>query len=114
MVTTHYMDEAEYCSMVGIMRAGRLLALDEPGRLKKSLPGQVWEVTAEPLLAALKVMEGLPGVLRAALASDHLRLVANLEVDAGQISRGLEEAGLAVQSVKQGEASIEDVFMTLQ
>ena len=34
MVTTHYMDEAEYCSMVGIMRAGRLLALDEPGRLK--------------------------------------------------------------------------------
>ncbi len=114
MVTTHYMDEAEYCSMVGIMRAGRLLALDEPGRLKKSLPGQVWEVTAEPLLAALKVMEGLPGVLRAALASDHLRLVANLEVDAGQISRGLEAAGLAVQSVKQGEASIEDVFMTLQ
>ena len=113
MVTTHYMDEAEYCSMVGIMRAGRLLALDEPGHLKKSLPGQVWEVTAEPLLAALKVMESLPGVLRAALASDHLRLVASAEVDAGQISRSLEAAGLIVQSVKQGEASIEYVFMTL-
>jgi ABC-2 type transport system ATP-binding protein len=113
MVTTHYMDEAEYCSLVGIMRAGRLLALEEPDRLKSSLPGQVWEVSAEPLLAALKVLEGLPGVRRATLASDHLRLVASAEVDAAQISGGLAAAGLAVQSVHPGEPTIEDVFMTL-
>lgn len=113
MVTTHYMDEAEYCSLVGIMRAGRLLALDEPERLKSSLPGKVWEVSAEPLLAALKVLEGLPGVRRATLASDHLRLVASAEVDATQISGGLAAAGLAVQSVRPGEPTIEDVFMTL-
>ena len=113
MVTTHYMDEAEYCSLVGIMRAGRLLALEEPERLKASLPGKVWEVSAEPLLAALKVLEGLPGVRRATLASDHLRLVAAVEVDAEQISGGLATAGLAVHSVRPGEPTIEDVFMTL-
>jgi len=113
MVTTHYMDEAEYCSLVGIMRAGRLLALEEPGRLKSSLPGKVWEVSAEPLLAALKVLEGLPGVRRATLASDHLRLVASAEVDAPHISGGLAAAGLAVHSVHPGEPTIEDVFMTL-
>jgi ABC-2 type transport system ATP-binding protein len=113
MVTTHYMDEAEYCSLVGIMRAGRLLALEEPERLKSSLPGKVWEVSAEPLLAALKVLEGLPGVRRATLASDHLRLVASAEVDATQISGGLAAAGLSVQSVHPGEPTIEDVFMTL-
>jgi ABC-2 type transport system ATP-binding protein len=113
MVTTHYMDEAEYCSLVGIMRAGRLLALEEPERLKATLPGKVWEVSAEPLLAALKVLEGLPGVRRAALASDHLRLVAAVEVGAEQISGGLAAAGLAVQSVRPGEPTIEDVFMTL-
>jgi len=113
MVTTHYLDEAEYCSLVGIMRAGRLLALEEPERLKNSLPGKVWEVSAEPLLAALKVLEGLPGVRRAALASDHLRLVASAEVDAEQISGGLTAAGLATQSVRPGKPTIEDVFMTL-
>ena len=48
MVSTHYMDEAEYCGVVGIMRAGKLLALDEPERLKQALPGQVWEVAADP------------------------------------------------------------------
>jgi ABC-2 type transport system ATP-binding protein len=113
MVTTHYLDEAEYCSLVGIMRAGRLLALEEPERLRNSLPGKVWEVSAEPLLAALKVLEGLPGVRRATLASDHLRLVASAEVDAEQISGGLAAAGLAAHSVHPGEPTIEDVFMTL-
>lgn len=113
MVTTHYLDEAEYCSLVGIMRAGRLLALEEPGRLKSSLPGKVWEVSAEPLLAALKVLEGLPGVRRATLASDHLRLVASAEVDVEQISGGLAAAGLAAHSVRPGDPTIEDVFMTL-
>ena len=62
MVSTHYMDEAEYCAVVGIMRAGKLLALDEPERLKHALPGQVWEVAAEPLLPALERLETLPGV----------------------------------------------------
>jgi len=34
-VTTHYMDEAEYCDRVSIMVAGRIEALDSPGRLKE-------------------------------------------------------------------------------
>jgi len=34
-VTTHYMDEAEYCDRVSIMTDGRIIALDTPGQLKK-------------------------------------------------------------------------------
>ena len=40
LVTTHYMDEAEYCGRVGIMRDGKLLAMDSPSVLKRhTLPG---------------------------------------------------------------------------
>jgi len=35
-VTTHYMDEAEYCHRVSIMVDGRIAALDTPGKLKES------------------------------------------------------------------------------
>ncbi len=34
-VTTHYMDEAEYCDRVSIMVAGKIEALDSPGKLKE-------------------------------------------------------------------------------
>ena len=34
-VTTHFMDEAEYCHRVSIMRDGKLIALDTPGALKR-------------------------------------------------------------------------------
>jgi ABC-2 type transport system ATP-binding protein len=34
-VTTHYMDEAEYCDMISIMNEGKIVALDTPEKLKK-------------------------------------------------------------------------------
>ncbi len=34
-VTTHYMDEAEFCNRLSIMKDGRIVELDEPGRLKE-------------------------------------------------------------------------------
>jgi len=50
LVTTHYMVEAEYCERVGIMRDGKLLAMDTLSNLKKNIiPGDVWEVYSEPL-----------------------------------------------------------------
>jgi len=114
MVTTHYMDEAEYCSVVGIMRAGRLLAVDEPEKLKKRLPGLVWQIFAEPLLPALDIIEKLPGIIRASLASDHLRLIASPELKEEQIRHGLVEAGIQIQELQRGEPSMEDVFMAYQ
>jgi ABC-2 type transport system ATP-binding protein len=114
MVTTHYMDEAEYCSVVGIMRAGKLLAIDEPENLKGKLPGLVWEIFAEPLLPALDIVEKLPGIIRASLASDHLRLIAAEELKVEQIRQGLIAAGITIQDLQQGEPNMEDVFMAYQ
>ena len=53
--TTHYMDEAEFCGRVGIMRDGKLLAMDAPAQLKRTvIPGDVWELYAQPLQAGLE------------------------------------------------------------
>lgn len=113
MVSTHYMDEAEYCTQVGIMRAGRLLALDEPARLKAALPGQVWELYADPLLDALELVEGLPFVIRAGLASDHLRVIVANGGDAGLMRTLLTAQNIRIHTLAPGAPSMEDVFMAL-
>ena len=81
-VTTHFMDEAEYCGRVGMMREGKLLALDTPAELKKSaIPGDVWEVQAGSLQVALQASAGCAGVKRVGLAGDHLRLIYRARPD---------------------------------
>jgi ABC-2 type transport system ATP-binding protein len=113
-VTTHYMDEAEYCGRVGIMRDGRLLAIETPTWLKQhALPGLAWDVYAEPLLPALDALEGCPCVLRAGLVSDHLRAITPPEVDAATLEARLKDAGIPAVRIELVEPTLEDVFLAL-
>ncbi len=114
LVTTHYMDEAEYCERVGIMRDGRLLAMDAPGNLKKQVvPGDVWEVYASPLERALNTLRQADGVLRVGLAGDHIRTIVERGANHGALQRVLASAGLSVSSITPGEPTLEDVFLSV-
>jgi ABC-2 type transport system ATP-binding protein len=113
-VTTHYMDEAEYCNRVGVMRRGRLLAIDTPTALKRSsLPGKAWDVYGKPTLEALDALESLPDVVRAGLSADHLRAITAQDVDGGALATSLKARGVADVSVAPAEATLEDVFLAL-
>ncbi len=114
LVTTHYMDEAEYCGRVGMMREGRLLALDTPAVLKKqAVPGDVWEVSAGPLQVALNAHATCVGVLRVGLAGDHLRMITERGLSEDELRLGLKSAGLRVERLERGEPTLEDVFLSL-
>jgi ABC-2 type transport system ATP-binding protein len=113
-VTTHYMDEAEYCGRVGIMREGKLLALDTPSALKtNALHGQAWEVFAEPLLPALAVLEHIPGVIQARLVSDHLNAITASDLTLETLQNILFEKGFSEARVLETEPTLEDVFLAL-
>lgn len=114
LVTTHYMDEAEYCHRVGMMREGKLLAMDTPLALKdRRAPGNVCEIYLESPLAGLGVLEQQPGVLRAALAGDHLRVITGKDCDEKTLRAALNQAGIHALSVQKGEPTLEDVFLNL-
>lgn len=114
LVTTHYMDEAEYCGRVGIMRDGKLLAMDSPSALKRNaLPGLAWDVVAQPLLPALAALEKCHGVLRAGLTADHLRAITHPHVHAYTLRRCLIEAGITIRQLEIVEPTLEDVFLAL-
>ena len=114
LVTTHYMDEAEYCERVGIMRDGKLLAMDTPSNLKRNIiPGDVWEVFAEPLQNGLEVLPDVEGVLRVGLAGDHLRTITEKGKKKDDLLKALTGKNVNVKDVIVGEPTLEDVFISL-
>lgn len=114
LVTTHYMDEAEYCGRVGIMRDGKLLAMDTPLALKEKLiPGDVWEIYTSSLLEGLNALSTAKGVLSFGLAGDHLRVMVEHHLGKHELKKMLEQTRVKVTSIQKGEPTLEDVFLTL-
>ena len=115
LVTTHYMDEAEQCQRLGIMRAGRLLAWGTPAELKqRSLSGEVWDLVARPQLAALAALETAPGLAQVGLIGERLRAVTAASSGGETLIRSvLEAAGCALEALAPAEPSLEDVFQAL-
>jgi len=113
-VTTHYMDEAEFCGRVGIMRRGRLLAMQPTSELKRTaLRGKAWDVHAAPLLDALDGLTMLEGVERVGLSGDHLRAITGAGLAGATLEAGLKALGLKDVSVAPATPTLEDVFLAL-
>ncbi len=113
-VTTHYMDEAEYCHRVGMMRDGKLIAMGTPIALKEQhVSGDVYEIHAEPLLAGLEALEKAPGVVRAGLAGDRLRVIVEPALGENMLQDVLKVAGVSAAFIQKGEPTLEDAFLTL-
>ena len=62
LATTHYMDEAEYCNMIGMMYNSRLIALNDPDTLKESMQGTLLEVECDDPARAEELLHEVAGV----------------------------------------------------
>ncbi len=115
-VTTHYMDEAEYCDRIGLMVSGKLVALDTPSELKRALvPGALYVVEARGLTAALPALRALPFVADAQPfgTAAHVRIAPETDHAERRLRDALRGAGLVEPSVTRGEPTLEDVFLAV-
>jgi ABC-2 type transport system ATP-binding protein len=108
-LTTHYMDEAEYCDRIAIMDHGRIVVLDTPEALKAAVGQdrvQITTVDDEAALAALEQRFGIVG----RFAEGQL----TFSVPAGEefVPRLFAELGVAIRSVSVSRPSLDDVFMS--
>ena len=114
-VSTHYMDEAEYCNRLALIDRGRIVAAGTPAELKRGpLGGTLLLVECAPLDAALAALEHAPEVLEAAVFGDALHVMVPAVVDAlDEIPRRLAASGVSCTRVAPIRPSLEDVFVHL-
>jgi ABC-2 type transport system ATP-binding protein len=114
-VTTHYMEEAEYCNRLALIFRGKMVALGTPSELKrKSMKGELLLVECAPLGKAVEVLQSAPNVIDAAVFGNALHLVVQ---DAGaaipQVKKYLSDHNLTVNRIEKIHPSLEDVFVSL-
>ena len=114
-VTTHYMDEAEYCHRVALMYGGRVIALGSPAELKTSLgAGHLLNLESSNLLGAMAALENKPGIPDIAVFGGGLHLkVDDPAQRIPEIYKLLENAGIHVLTLDSITPSMEDVFVSL-
>lgn len=113
-VTTHYMDEAEYCARIGMMADGKLRALDTPTGLKRAwVPGEILSFEGPGVAAGLEAARALPGVLavEAFGSAWHVRFDTD-RCDPERLTWLFRSDG-APLSVEPAEATLEDVFLAV-
>lgn len=114
-VTTHYMEEAEYCNRLALIFRGKIVALGTPSEMKRSsMKGDLLLVECEPLGPALDVLRSAPGVLDVAVFGTALHLVVeNATTVAPQLQHFLHEHEVRLNHVEEIRPSLEDVFVSL-
>jgi ABC-2 type transport system ATP-binding protein len=113
-VSTHYMEEAEYCHRLALMNRGRLIALDRPAALRARLTEPIVEIATDQGPAAAQALQGAPGVVEASMFGRAVHVVAEQAAVAAQtLPQWLAARGITCRGATQVPASLEDVFVSL-
>ena len=114
-VTTHYMDEAEYCDRLALIYRGKIIALGTPTELKlETLAQGVMEVECDPLIPALDLLKREPWVSEAAVFGDGLHVIGKDGADAERkIPPLFQKNEILLKRIEWIRPSLEDVFVSL-
>ena len=114
-VTTHYMEEAEYCNRLALIFRGKMIALGTPSELKRnSIKGDLLLVECEPLGDAMDALKNAPGVMDAAVFGNALHLVVeNASAAEPQIQTYLRQKGVQLDRIAPIRPTLEDAFVSL-
>ena len=114
-VTTHYMDEAEYCDRLALIYEGRIIALGTPSELKlKTIAQGILEVECDSLISALDLLKKEPWVSESAVFGDSLHVIGQEGVDPEQeITLLFQKHGIRLNRMERIRPSLEDVFVSL-
>ncbi len=114
-LTTHNMAEAErLCAQVAVIREGRLVAIGHPDKLRARAGGPRVEIVGRGFSEnVLNLLRARPEVAAAVVQNKHLEIDLRQETDTAPLVSLMVNAGVEIEEVRRGKASLEEVFLTL-
>lgn len=114
MVSTHFLEEAEYCHRVALMNRGRLIALERPAALREGMTEPLLSIETDDPARAIAALRAVPGVVEASMYGRTVHAVVTDEAQArAEVSAVLTAAGVVPREVRRIRPSLEDVFVAL-
>jgi ABC-2 type transport system ATP-binding protein len=115
LVTTHYLEEAEQCNRLGFMVAGELVAEGTPSGVKSQQSGHLLELTVNQPQRAADLLKQKTERWRVSLFGDRLHVIVDEDVEEGKrtIAQKLQSAGIEIRDMREGNYSLEDVFIVV-
>jgi ABC-2 type transport system ATP-binding protein len=112
-VTTHYLDEAEYCNDIRLIHAGRIVAGGSPRELKAEvIRNPILEVSSDRAVDALEALRKEPWVLGTSIFGTTLHVSVGDEEDGRRLIRErLVREGIVPERIDRIVPSLEDVFI---
>jgi ABC-2 type transport system ATP-binding protein len=112
-VTTHYLDEAEYCNDIRLIHAGRIVAGGSPRELKDQvIRNPILEVATERAVDALEILQKEPWVLETSIFGTSLHVSVADETEGRRLIRKrLAGEGIVPERIDRIVPSLEDVFI---
>ena len=114
-VSTHYMDEAEYCHRLALMFRGKVISLGTPAALKDEIGiYALLHLETSDLIGSIGALEKQQGILDVAVFGSglHIRLKRETQAE-GMIRQLLDRAGIRVLKLEPILPSMEDVFVAM-
>lgn len=114
LMSTPYLDEAERCHRIALLHEGKMLALDEPGRLRQSLPGTWFELVVDEPRQAVARLAAAGDEVRTFVFGDRLHVwLSSVGADDARsaLDRYLSSTNIVPAGVRPILPSLEDVFV---
>ena len=110
VVTTHFMDEAEHCNILGLMTDGNLVAMGSPGALKEDLSVNFYEITTSLILETYNQLMGSNLIFQMALFGDKIHVL--IDKKTGEMTKKrLEDEGIKLDGIEKIMPTLDDVFI---
>ena len=111
-VSTHYMEEAEYCDRLAFMNRGRVVAIGTPNQLREQMTEPIFFIESDQAPRAVPVLTRTDGVHDVSLFGRGLRVVlASAEHAETRLRDCITAAGLTCRDISRIQPSLEDVFV---